>query len=454
MSSKATSTISAGWIDLSTYNGLDEVLYDGDEVTALHYKDIAPVSHFTRIAVPLKGVGQVSAAEYQFAKTADFAGNTSFSFTTPDIRVKAAEQLNYRIAFSANAGHNVVKHGAFTANGIEVVKFDAVSMDALAEANLPAGKYEGYMKMIGNVDKAVEFSSHLPPLTVKTHLLPLWFCQKGKAAPEQALALCCLKHNTMALQFEFIESLEEIIRIQKNNAAVPGTDADDWQDEDPKNVNLSTIVDVVGSAGLAMPLPEVWCEYAIIEEDERKLHQSKPKDVLIEQMQKFSAPKVTAGTHRRQFHFSYPVRFVWFAARNATAAAKRNFSNYSTNPLDASAGLDPCRKVTLWYDNAPRFQNVGGDVFSEMEYFLHAARVPTVKGHHLITYCYDTASNEIDGSTNFSKLSTELEIEINETSSDSDDPVVSGSEYVPEFRGFAFNLIRLSGVLEFPSFEQ
>lgn len=455
MSTKATSNIASGWFDLTTLDGIDAGLYDGEELHIIHEKSIVPIAHFSRIQVPLVPQGNVTSAHYALGKTAGFAGNTYFTFTTQDITVKAAEQVNYRIAFAKNLGHNVMKVATFNANDIPLVKFDSVALDALSEANLPAGKYEGYMKMIGNVPKATSFSAHLPPITVKTHLHPLWFCQNGKTEPSRALALCCLKSNTMNFRFEFVKSLTEVIRIQRNHAAVPGTDPDDWQDEDPANVNLATIVDVAGSEGLAMPMPEVWCEYVLIDDDHRRYMVSKSMDVLIEQIQSFTGSGITAGTHRQRFHFSYPMRYLWFGARNVTAADKRNLSNYSTNPDDESSGLDPCRKVTLWYENSPRFQHLGGDVLSDMEYFYHAARVPTTKGHHLITYCYDTASSgEIDGSANYTKISSELEVQINETSTDSDDPATTPSTYNLEIRGVAFNLVRLEGgVLQFPTFE-
>jgi hypothetical protein len=452
--SKPTTILSSGWLDLSSLSNVDAVLYDGAEVVALHHKTIQPVSQFTKIPVALKSSGQVSSVNYQFPKTADFAGDTWFDFTTPDIKVKTANLLTYRIAFTPNLGHNVFNNLVFQANEIPIVRnIDPVAMDFLSEANLSPSKYELYMKMIGNVSTAVTFSSHLPPTHVKKHLHELWFGNKGKAQPEQALQLCCLKNNTLSLQAEFVESLADVIRIQHNTAADPAHDPAVWEDVDPKSVNLATLVDVAGSAGLTMPLPSVWSEVVLIQADERKQHQSQKIDVIIEQIQQFTSQKVKAGTLRSTFHFSYPVRYLLFGAQNKSSSDLHNFSNYTTS-TDPATGLDPVRTVTLWYDNNPRLQNFGGDYFAEDEFYAHAARGGAARGVHLLTYCYNTASTEIDGSSNYSKLASDLQIEINEVSTNSDDPAITGSDYTLEIRGVSFQCIRLEdGTVAFPSFQ-
>lgn len=454
MSSRPTSNISVGWLDLATFSELDNTFYDGPEVTALHSNEIRPVSHFVRLTVQLKKSGQATSANYQFAKTADFAGATWYDFTTPDITVKDDQQTTYRIAYTPNLGHNACRKLDFQANEVPLVRLDAVAMDNLTEANLPAGKYEGYMAAIGNVDKAVEFGAHLPPIKIRKLLHEMWFCPSGKPIPEQALTLCALKHNTMNFQAEFIQSFDEVIRVQQNTADVG--DPAVWVNIDPKDVNLANIVDVVGGpGGLQFPQPDFWTEYVIVTAEERKQHRAEPKDILIEQVQSLTGPLKSAGTHRQQFFFSYPMRYLTFNERNVTASNKNNMSNYTTNADDSSAGIDPIRKVTLWYDNNPRYQNFDGSHFAQMEYMLHASGRTPATGHHLLAYCYDTTSSEIDGSTNFSKLTTDLEVEINETSTDSDDPETTACSYALEIRGVNLQQLRATnGTLGFPSFEQ
>ena len=97
MSTKASATIAAGWLDLSTFLGLDNKFYDGEEVQTLHSKQIRPSSFFTRISVPLAKSGQVDAAEYKLGKAADFIGNVHATFDTPDITLKEDAKGKYRI---------------------------------------------------------------------------------------------------------------------------------------------------------------------------------------------------------------------------------------------------------------------------------------------------------------------------------------------------------------------
>lgn len=455
MSTKPTTSLSVSWLDLGSFADLDNVLYDGESVVALHSKEINPVSQFTKIPVALKATGQASSVNYQFPKTADFAGDTWFEFSTPDIRVNQANLLSYRIAFTPNLGHNVVHSLVLQANEIPIVRnLDSVAMDFLSEANLLPSKYELYMRMIGNVSSAVTFSAHLPPLKIKKHLHELWFGNKGKAQPEQALPLCALKSNTLSLQAEFIDSLAQVIRIQHNTAANPAVDPAVWVDVSPNDVNLASIVTVSGTAGLSMPVPTVWTQAVLVQADERKQHQTGAKDILIEQIQSFTGPRVQVGSDRRTFNFSYPVRYLLFGAVNKTAADRNYFSNYSTSPSESlGAGLDPLRRVTLWYDNNPRLQNFYGDYFSEDEFYTTAARSTTQKGIHLLAYSYTTGTDEINGSSNYSKLATDLEYEINETSTNSDDAPIVGSTYALEIRSVNWQLIRAeSSTLSFPSF--
>lgn len=453
-SGQATASISGGWLDLGTLMGPDTVLYEpleaGAELESIHSKDINPITYFARLPVPLKSTGQATQANYTYAKTADFAGNTWFTLTTPDITVNLDQQAAYRIAYSPNLGHNVVNVVQLFVNEIPLVTFDSVTMDFFSEINLGAGQYEGYMLGIGNTTKALTFGPHLAPVEVRVPLHELFFCQKNRPSPQDDFPLCAAKFNTLSLQINFVDTLASVIRVQQNTAV---SGAPVWTNISPNAVNLASIVTVSGSSGLAMPLPQVWCEYAVVLAAERAAFQAAPIDLVIKQVQAFTGPKVLAGDTRQPFNFSYPTRFLAFGARNATATALNDYSNYSTNPASDADGLDPCRQVTLWYDNTPRIANMPGSHFSQIETQFHAARIPAKPGVHLLAYCEDTTSSEIDGSTNYSKLSTDLEINIVELSTDSDDAATPACQYSLEVRSEVLNIIRFEdGVVAFPSF--
>lgn len=465
--SQPTANIAGGWLDLGTRTGPDWRLYaplpaEDDEqpvLDSVHYKELSPVSHYSRIPFPLKTSGPNKDVTAQFAKTADFAGNTWWSFTTPDIRVKAAQQALYRIAFTPNLGHHVAHQVQFIAQEVPLVKFDAVTMDLLSEANLGGGQYEGYMRDIGNVPGLLNFSSHLAPTEISVLLHPLFFVQKNKSSPQDNFPLCAAKHNTFSLNISFIESYEQVIRIQKNTATDINGDPDAanpvWVDWSPKAVNLSDVVDVVGSQGLAFQVPQVWCEYALVHGDERDSFKSESFDLAIKTLAPFTGPKVGTGSCRQALKFSGPTRYLAFAARNVTSLEKHNYANYSTAPEDEAdaAAISPVQKVTLWYDSTPRIQNMPASHFSRMEFLLHAARSTFKKGVHLLPYCEDTTSSELDCTTNMSRLTTELELEISETNPDTDVAATTPSQYTMEVRAEGLAIIRFNnGVIEFPNF--
>lgn len=460
--SGATATLAAAWLDLGTLEGADNKLYrpevnpetgEAEEITSIHSKTISPITQFSRLPIPLTKQGQSNSAMYPFAKTADFAGNTHMRFKTPLITVNNANVDLYRIAYSPNLAHWVLRQVTLFANEIPLVKFGPVAMDLFSEINLGAGQFEGYSKGIGNTPAALTFNSYLPPLKIKKTFHELFFCQKNRPAPQDNLPLIACKNNTISLQLDFIETLESVIRIQRNTAAAGQPKV--WIDEDPRNVNLSTIVTVSGSQGLAMPVPDVWCEYACVRPEERVAFQAGQIDLAYKTINSFTGQSQTAGTYRQPFNFGGPVRYFAFAWRNRTAQDKRCFGNYSTNAADdgSVAARDPVGAVTLWYDNNPRIQNMDADHFAETETLYHAARVPMKPGVHLYPYCEDTTSSELDGTANYSKLTTDLELSLVEVSTDPNADIPAACTYTMEICSEGLAIMRFENKsISFPNF--
>lgn len=456
----ASATLAAGWLDLGTTDGADHRFYEPqidpstgqpEEIESIHSKTINPITQFARLPIPLTKMSQSNSATYPFAKTADFAGNTFMRFRTPLITVNNQYQDQYRIAYTPNLAHWVLRQVTLFANEIPLVKYGPVAMDQLSEINLGAGQYEAYMAGIGNTAAALTFNSYLPPLTIRKAFHELFFCQKNRPAPQDNFPLLACKNNTIQLQLDFIDSLESVIRIQQNIAAANAPAV--WTDIDPRGVNLSQIVTVSGSQGLAMPPPDVWCEYAVVRPEERAAFQAETIDLAYKTIQSFTGQRVSAGTsYRQSFNFSGPVRYLTFGWRNQSAQDWRRFANYTT-VRDEDAGLDPVGPVTLWYDNNPRISAMGADHFSETETQFHAARVPMKRGIHLLPYCEDTTSSELDGTTNYSKLTTDLELGLTETSTDPNASATPACQYTMEINAEGLAVLRLSNKsISFPNF--
>jgi len=456
----ATATLAAGWLDLGTLEGADNKFYKPEvdaetgealPIESIHSKTISPITQFSRLPVPLSKQGQSNSATYPFAKTADFAGNTFMRLKTPLITVNNQHQDRYRIAFTPNLGHWILRQTTLFANEIPLVKFGPVASDFLSELNLGAGQYEGYMASIGNVAEALTFNSYLPPIKIKKHFHELFFCQKNRPSPQDNLPLLACKNNSLSLQLDFVESLESVIRVQENTAAAGQPKV--WVDVDPRGVNLSTIVTVSGSQGLATPTPDVWCEYAVVRPEERAVFQEQTIDLAYKTIQSFTGQRQQAGTYRQGFNFGGPVRYLAFGWRNQTAQDRRSFGNYTTVATNENAGRDPVGVATLWYDNNPRISNMDGDHFSQQETLYHAARVPMKQGVHLLPYCEDTTSSEIDGTANYSKLSTDLELSLTETSTDPNVAATPACSYTMEIVAEGLSVLRLENKsISFPNF--
>lgn len=457
MSSTATANIAAGWLDLGSKDGIDSRLYEPqldangnpEEIESIHSKRINPITQFARIPVPLSKQGQANSATYPLAKTADFVGNVFMRVKTPLITVTEANVDLYRIAYTPNLAHWLLRGVTLFANEIPLIKFTPQVMDMLSELNLGAGQFEGYMAGIGNVQEALEFNSYLPPIQLRKQFHELFFCGKNRPAPQDNFPLCACKNNTLSLQLDLVESLADVIRIQRNTAAAGQPKV--WVDEDPRNVNLATIVTVSGAQGLTTPIPDVWAEYACIRPEERAAFQSEPIDLAYKTIQTFSGQRFPAGNYRQSFNFGGPVRYLAFGWRNQTAQDKHVYGNYST-ALNEDDGRDPVGSVTLWYENNPRIQGMPGDHFSQSETQFHAARVPMKKGIHLLPYCEDTTSSELDGTVNYSKLTTDLELSLVETPTDPNADATPACVYTMEIIAEGLSLMRLDQkTISFPT---
>src|SRR5690606_16699119 len=128
-----------------------------------------------------------------------FAGNVFMRFRTPLITVNNQFADQYRIAYTPNLAHWILRAVTLFANEIPLVRFGPVAMDKLSELNLGAGQYEGYMAGIGNVPEALTFNSYLPPLVIKKQFHELFFCQKNRPAPQDNFPLLACKNNTISL---------------------------------------------------------------------------------------------------------------------------------------------------------------------------------------------------------------------------------------------------------------
>tara|TARA_Y100000389_G_scaffold47439_1_gene42538 strand:- start:18973 stop:20157 length:1185 start_codon:yes stop_codon:yes gene_type:complete len=319
--------------------------------------------------------------------------------------------------------HNLVKEVCFTANDMVVAKFNSIHLDFWAAFTVPAAKQTGYARMIGDTLALTDLAApgnQLPPAktnpttgaditvgqpqhTVLYLPLPFFYSRDtGVSLPTAALP-----YNEMTIDFEFRHWNELLIGETETNTSntefrrVP-TIANFFPQQEP---HLSGV--------------EVWANYAIVSNDERKRMACAPRDILIEQAQWIIPSVYTPAVNpdpRIDIRLSHAIKVLFFAVRNTTFASER--SRYVVGSPQMGSILngvplkfvgqydtDPLENATLVYENVNRLTAMDGEYYSNLNPYYHAPTIPAARGYHSYSYALDFSCLDPMGSTNYGKLS-------------------------------------------------
>lgn len=438
--SKPNATLTTGYVDAASGDAFDAIFYGGEGARSLFGRKLRKHTWHTRITAPMKSEGQADSPSFKFSKTPDFVEFTWVEVTLPKITVKEANNghLTWRIAYTWNLAHHIWKEGSLTFNDLTAQAYDSTMLDFIRQFRTDPGKWSLYQKMIGNTASLQNFSSELPEAKIKLPT-PYYYARDSS----YALPLCCCTLNTVCENFTVETDLGKLIRVQKNTAADVENDAAVWVDQKVSTVDFSAIVDVAGGKPFEVPMSKAWAKYVLITDPERNQHQDETREVGMEQFQKANGPKAVAGEHRLEFHFTNPMKALFFGFQNKTSEEYNNRSNYSDNHVTGGTQSDPCGSVSLIYENDPRFSNVAGEWF-EMEEWRHAARGSSETGLHFLSYCNHLNDLEVTGSSNYSNLVTSFVTTCTE-------PSAAGSTYSWAVRGLsAHRCVFRSSTFGFP----
>ena len=205
---------------------------------------------------------------------------------------------------------------------------------------------------------------------------------------------------------------------------------------------------------------QVWGNYALVSNEERKRMACAPRDMLIEQVQ--TAPSASFGgqtpfptsqsanmIQQYDVRFSHAIKVVFFGARNTTFRTVH--SNYSTgvpclskkdcggclnlqgipelpsvdnntppscdivkvnaNVVECCNAQDPLQHANIIYENTQRLGLMASDYYSQVQPYYHATSIPedsspvfSKQGYHMYSYSLDFTSLDPLGSTNYGKL--------------------------------------------------
>jgi len=404
MSSICTSNVTSGFIDLATFDELEKYMYGGPDATAYFVRETRKATWFTQVPVVLSRASGTPAfgAEWSvsISRAGDYLLQNWLRLITPVVTLAGTNQFGAegRLRWTRNFMHNIIRECCITFNDLVAARFDNYHLDFWSAFTVPAGKRNGYKNMIGSISEMI--TSHPPDMPIPSFVLnlPLPFFygrDSGVALPTAALP-----YNDMRLNFSFREWNE--LLILDNIVAPAGTN--------PSVCPLST--DLVGGIPV-LGNTQVWANYAIVSNDERKRMACAPRDVLIEQVQ--TAPRQTFApatnpTPSYDVRFSHAIKVLFFSVRNRTTTCEwSNYTAASTVPGDTPefsppGAVDPIDVTSLIYENTNRLAQMGSDFFSLVNPWFNAPVIPTDTGYHMYSYSLDFICLDPMGSTNYGKL--------------------------------------------------
>ena len=402
MSSISTSNVTSGFIDLATFDEIEKYLYGGHDATAYFVRETRKATWFTQVPVVLSRAAGSPAFGQEWSvaisRAGDYMLQTWLRLTTPAVTVNTAVNTNSRIRWTRNFMHNIIRECCITFNDLIAARFDNYHLDFWAAFTVPEGKRNGYNNMIGNFEDMTQPQITIPAFTLNLPLPFFYSRDSGVALPTAALP-----YNEMRINFYFRDWNQLLIL---ETTAASGETRKDIQASDLTPAQ----VPVLGNT-------QVWANYAIVSNDERKRMACAPRDILIEQVQTAPRQSFTPSTNAQQsfdIRFSHAIKVLFFAVRNTTSNAE--WSNYLTSSpvydvngpsvsfTPPGAAADPIFQTSLIYENTNRLAQMGSDYFSLVNPWFHAPVIPREAGYHSYSYSLDFISLDPMGSTNYGKL--------------------------------------------------
>jgi hypothetical protein len=431
MSTICTSNLTSGFIDLATYDEQEKYMYGGPDATAYFVRDTRKSTWFTQVPVVLSRASGSAGFNQEWSVSISRAGDyllyTWLRVTLPKVQLKSTSSNpiinscnNNTLRWTRNVAHNLIRECCISFNDLVAARFDNYHLDFWSAFTVPAGKQNGYRNMIGDVDLLTQpymVGQCIPEYTLNLPL-PFFFTRdSGVALPTAALP-----YNDMRISFSFRDWTELLI-VQQTNAPFVGVTGGYYCEADQVTITTPQASELENSAPELKDV-QVWANYAIVSNDERKRMACAPRDILIEQVQTAPIQNYNVATNPQpqyDIRFSHAVKVLFFAARNKTF--RNVWSNYTTaspvivvNPggvgpcstqgvaIIPPYGVDPVEKTSLIYENTQRLFNMGSDYYSLVNPYYHSPVIPVETGYHSYSYSLDYYCLDPMGSTNYGKL--------------------------------------------------
>jgi hypothetical protein len=448
------SNITAGFIDLATYDELEKYLYGCSTSVSYFVRTTVKSTWFTQLPVILPvskgtaGFGQDFAVN--ISRSGDYLLNMWMRVGIPVVTATHPAGAGNRVRWTQNLMHNLIKKVSITFNDMVVEEFDNYNLDMWTAFIVPSSKQDGYNNMIGQTADLINLtdlyltavapglSKQLPPAYINPGIsvavntsnnnvltsgqieetflnlpLPFFFSRdSGVALPTAALP-----YNEMTVHFSF-RDWNELLIAEKGSVLVGANVVANTNGKGEEYRSIPT----VGGEGDILSTPviktvEVWANYAIVSNDERKRMACAPRDILIEQFQSALPVRYTpqsAPNPNIDLRLSHAIKVIFFAVQNITFENERSVYTVGSPAWGGLSQIsykfsgqfmvDPIESASLVYENTERLSNMGQDYYSYVNPYYTAVHVPAVNGYHCYSYSLDFNSLDPMGSTNYGKL--------------------------------------------------
>jgi hypothetical protein len=338
------------------------------------------------------------------SRAGDYLLQTWLRVVIPQVTLLAGTaNTGYTLRWTKNLMHNLIREVTITFNDLVAARFDNYHLDFWTAFTVPASKRNGYENMIGNITsltKPVSPGNSLGSNSAGTVLnlpLPFFFSRDTGLA----LPVAALPYNDMQINFNFRDWTELLI-LNNNNVVAP------------TSPYTSIVIGTHIAAAPVLGQVQVWANYAIVSNEERRRMGCAVRDILVEQVQTAPRQNYTPLTNTMptfDIRFSHAIKALFFAVRNKTGSAE--WSNYATSSpvvtgtnidFEPTGSFDPIANTTLIYENTNRLGAMGSDYFSLINPYYHAVSIPTSIGYHLYSYSLRFYDLDPMGSTNYGKL--------------------------------------------------
>jgi hypothetical protein len=437
--SSGSGNITAGFIDLATYDELEKYLYGSASAITYFVRETKRATWFTHIPVALSGGGTkpdfgTENFSVKISRCGDYMLYNWIRVTFPtvelseinkNLHIAGADGLSLSLRWTRNLMHNLVKEFYISFNDLVEFRLDSHHLDFWNAFTVPSSKSLGYDNMIGNfpsVNNPRAAGAVVPPGTTTgvygvgnyrkgqrvlgfSLNLPLPHCHSRDSGV--ALPTAALPYNEMRMGFTF-RGYSELLMVSNasttitHNGLVPG------------HSRPAMSSDLLNGAPVLSDV-KVWANYAIVSNNERTVMGANARDMLIEQVQSnpttCSFDPATNSTQSYDLRMSHAIKALFWGVKNVTNSAEHsNYTAASPNSTitgvsyDTTEAADPIERCTLTYENSRRLDDMNADYFSLIVPFYHAVSIPDETGYHMYSYSLDLMSTDPMGSTNYGKL--------------------------------------------------